>query len=216
MAAPIMSDDPTAIPQLQARVAAAEKLQERMKTANSIIKKFNKPGSLFNVTDELVKAGFSEAQASQLLKPDFCGRIGFPPYELTNNNANIKRMKDRLIEITAKQADVATEEVINGVTLSENVEENRVQLFFDGKPPRDVIEELKRRGFKWSPTRDCWQRHRSSEATYQAKKIIDMMPAVGPVVAPKDADGTTETWRDELQRAECIEDIRRAFRGAFA
>lgn len=45
-----------------------------------------------------------------------------------------------------------------------NNEDNRLQLFFDGKPDQPMIERLKSRGFKWSPRNKAWQRQLTPNA----------------------------------------------------
>jgi len=58
------------------------------------------------------------------------GRIGFPDYLLTNNSANIRRLKQRLGTIQAHSEDESSEKDVNGVRIVDNVEENRLQIFF--------------------------------------------------------------------------------------
>ena len=60
----------------------------------------------------------------------------------------------------------------NGVCLVDNVEANRLQIFFPEIPSEEIRRELKRNGFHWSPTGGAWQRHRSNRATYLAKLIL--------------------------------------------
>ena len=61
---------------------------------------------------------------------------------------------------------------IGKVTIVDNVEENRLQIFFPEKPQMEVRIELKSHGFKWSNRNGCWQRYRSNNANYNAKNII--------------------------------------------
>jgi hypothetical protein len=95
----IYSDDPAADDKLKAKIANAEQLQEIMKACNAAIRKHAKAGPAAQIA-ALVALGRPEAQAAELIKPDFCGRIGFADYQLTNNNANIRRMKERLQHVT--------------------------------------------------------------------------------------------------------------------
>ena len=89
-----------------------------MKTANTAIREHAKAGSEAQ-TMALVALGNPEARARELLRPDFCGRIGFPDYELRNNNANIRRMRQRLAGIErAKDAPETVQE--GGAARSEN------------------------------------------------------------------------------------------------
>jgi len=104
---------------------------------------------------------------------DYAGRVGFPNYALTNNSANIRRLEKRLAAIQNTQNDETTEErFTNGVCLVDNVEANRLQIFFPEIPSEEIRRELKRNGFHWSPTVGAWQRHRSNRAMYLAKLIL--------------------------------------------
>lgn len=47
---------------------------------------------------------------------------------------------------------------IKGGRVVYNYQENRIQLIFDGKPSANIISQLKRAAFKWSPRFGAWQR----------------------------------------------------------
>lgn len=64
------------------------------------------------------------------------------------------------------------ESEINGVRVVKNIQADRLQLFFEGKPAPDMISKLKHAAFKWSPTNGCWQRQLTSNAIYAAEKIL--------------------------------------------
>lgn len=166
----ISSDDPEAVVKLRAKIASAEARQEKMKSANKLLKSKKGPDR-----EKLHELGFDDSHIDQLLKPDFAGRIGFPDYEITGNGANIRRMKQRLEQIEKMRQDEETETVINGVKIVQNVEENRLQMFFDGKPADEIRAALKSHGFRWSPYNGCWQRKRSNSATWGAERIAGML-----------------------------------------
>ena len=140
-----------------------------MKDANKIIKsqKLDEAQKI----EQLKGLGFSDALAVETMKPDFCGRVGFPGFALANNSAEIKRVQDRIKRLEKLENATTTESVINGVRIVDNVEENRLQMFFDGVPAQETRDKLKRRGSRWSRYNGCWQRHRSNAATYYAKQI---------------------------------------------
>lgn len=75
-----------------------------------------------------------------------------------------------------KQADRAntesTEQEINGVRVVRNMQADRLQLFFDGKPEPEMISKLKHAAFKWSPSNGCWQRQLTQNAIYATKRIL--------------------------------------------
>jgi hypothetical protein len=175
---PIMAGDDNATERLSAKIAQAERLQAVMKDCNAAIRSNRKAGEAAQVAALVAiftAAGWvakdPESRARELLKPDFCGRIGFADFELTNNNANIRRMKERLASISRNQ-NAASAEIEGAKARYEDCPaENRVRLFFPGKPAEDVRSRLKASGFRWSPTLGCWQAYRNdrSDATARAE-----------------------------------------------
>lgn len=166
----ISSDDPEAADKLQEKLAKAEKVQELYKAINKMIRKppFGKPTP--EKIAELVKLGLTELNAAEVFKPDFCGRIGIPDYRLKNNNANIRRMRQRVAQLSAVADHQEVEQEHEGVTYREA--DNRVQLLFPGKPPVEVRALLKSWGFRWSPTNMAWQRHLNSSGQFAAQQVL--------------------------------------------
>lgn len=87
---------------------------------------------------------------------------------------NIKILADILEEWKAKLAEPkeSTEKEIDGVRIVENTEENRLQLFFDGKPAADIITLLKQHAFKWSPRFKAWQRILTPNAKFALSHYV--------------------------------------------
>ena len=71
-----------------------------------------------------------------------------------------------------KETAKSKEYEINGVKVVENIQADRIQLFFDGKPEYKVISELKHAAFKWSPSNGCWQRQLTNNARYETEKLL--------------------------------------------
>lgn len=174
---PVMAGDADATERLEEKIKTAEAVQDRMRAVNAAIRKHKKAGPEAQVT-AMVEAGIKRAQAVGLLSPDFAGRIGFADYELTNNNANIKRMKERLASVSRNQAKEDT--VIEGenARFEDCPADNRVRLFFTGKPSEEVRSTLKRGGFRWSPTIGAWQAYRNYLSIGKAKQVAGI---AGPV-----------------------------------
>lgn len=169
----ISSDDPTAIEQLKKKLAGMERCQELMKSVNKIIK--NKKLSEIQKIEMIVRDELlSEANAIKVLQPDYCGRVGFASYSLTNNNANMSTVKKRIEKLEAMERRGNKEYEINGVKIVENADENRIQMFYDGKPSDEIRTQLKRNGFRWSPYNTCWQSFYSAHAIYQANIIAKL------------------------------------------
>jgi hypothetical protein len=157
---PIMSGDEDATDRLSEKIAKAEEEQNKMRAANAAIRKHKKAGAETQIR-ALVDLGFAAVIAEELLKPDFAGRIGFADYQLTNNNANIRRMKERLAHV-AEQKTTQNNEVEGELARVEDCPaENRVRLFFPGKPDEATRTALKSGGFRWTPTLGCWQAYRN-------------------------------------------------------
>lgn len=163
----IFSDDPEAVVKLKEKIAGLEKLQEIMKAANKIITR--KSGTKEEKIAELEALKIPDP--GRLLEPDYCGRLGFPSFKLTNNNANLRTARQRLEHLQKQETQETTEKDINGIRIVDNVEDNRLQIFFPDKPSEEIRGKLKSWGFRWSPMVGAWQRHRSNAATYAAKQI---------------------------------------------
>jgi len=170
----ISSDDPDAIEKLLARLEDLEAYQQLMKDANKIIrsKKLSDAEKVTRLQDDL---GFSEARAMKRMSPNCFGALGFDGYELTNNGANIRRIRERIETLERRFGQESTEVEINDVKILKNVEGNRVQVFFPGKPDADVRTKLKRAGFRWAPTEGAWQKNLSDWAFQQAKDIVEKL-----------------------------------------
>jgi hypothetical protein len=100
-----------------------------------------------------------------------------PPFVLSNLGQNIGTMKRRLMDLQQRERLETKEEKIGAVTIVRNVEENRVQIFFPGKPDEQIRQNLKSNGFRWSPRHGAWQRHLTSHAVHLARKLVPLSHA---------------------------------------
>lgn len=162
--------DPVA--EMRANIEKAEKSQEKMKAVNKIVQN-KKLSDAEKVEKIAVKLNISEQKAAALLQPDFCGRIGFPAYMLTNNLSNIRRMRDRLAELEKRAAAETKEtERPDGIKVVENASADRLQIFFPSKPDAETIQRLKRNAWKWSPSNGCWQRQLTANAKRNVREVL--------------------------------------------
>lgn len=167
----IKSGDENAVEKLEKKLAGLRENQERMKAANKAIRMKNvEKGDLV-----LLELGFTDEQITELRKPDFCGRAGFPSYVLTNNNQNIYRVEARLKTLKAAKARENSESENKYFRAVENTEIMRLQLYFKGKPDSNTIDILKKNGFRWSPRNLCWQRQLTNNARYAMKQVMKEM-----------------------------------------
>lgn len=172
---PIMSGDSNAVERLQAEIAERESRQAHMKLVNATIRKHLKQDASVKRA-ALLAVGLTEAQATAALTKDCFGGIGFAAFELTNNNANIKRMKGRLVVIGRNQSTPASEAQGDNASVEDCPAENRVRLTFPGKPPVEIRTRLKTSGFRWTPSLGVWQ-------AYRHKHTIDLAMEIAGVTA---------------------------------
>jgi hypothetical protein len=159
----IFSDDPEAILKLEQKLAMLKGTHEFVKAANKLVRKNDQEGFL--------KLKFAKPGMWEELRTRNWWGVGFGPFVLSNNNANIKRIEKRIAGLKALAETFAVDMTINGVRIFENRDAGRLQLLFDGKPAAEVIKQLKQHGFRWCRTEVAWQRHISSNAIYWGKLI---------------------------------------------
>ena len=139
----IFSDDEDAVEKLEQKIAAREKEQEQYKAINKVIR--NKKMSEAEKVAELVRLGMSEAGAKERVEKN----AQIPSYAMSNNNAEIHRLKDRLEKIKARQERTAkAEENPHGVFVECGTSMCRVT--FAEKPDYTVIKALKDAGYYWN------------------------------------------------------------------
>jgi hypothetical protein len=169
----------TALPELEQAIINLNQRKvnhEAMKAANVIVKKHK--GQQTALPELIEKTGWSDAICRKLLRPDYCGRVGFAGFSLTNNLAQIKRLEARVKELQAKnQLRQQQEEngvndcTINGARIQSDATDDRLKIHFEGKPAANVIVALKRSGFRWSPFLKCWCRKLTRNAQLDAARI---------------------------------------------
>ncbi len=126
----------------------------------------------------LAELGYDPEEIKRLREPDFCGRVGYPAFELSNNNANIHRIEARIAELEKRQTEPAPEGwEFDGGRVEINTAINRVQIIFDGKPDADTRAELKGEGFRWAPSQSAWQRQLTDNALRAVKRLKCVAPA---------------------------------------
>jgi hypothetical protein len=169
----ISSDDPDALPKLRERLAELEAKQDQMRAANRI---YRSKGTEEEKLDRLMVLGLSEQVAREGMKGDMCGRIGFPDYALSNNSANIRRLKERIAGLEkAAIRPAATPMEGDGWTIREDPEENRILIEFQGVPAKETRDLLKRSGWRWSPSRKAWVRMLNANGRGAAKIAAEQL-----------------------------------------
>ena len=162
----IKSGDADAVERLEKKLNGLKELQEKMKAANAYYRKNKTLDGCPVLTQEQIDSLKAEMQRDWRYedKP-------FATYQLSNNNAEIHRVEDRLKKLRAAKTEGNTESENEYFRTVENVEIMRLQLFFEEKPESDVRDILKKNGFRWSPKNNCWQRQLTDNARYSLEKV---------------------------------------------
>jgi hypothetical protein len=136
----ISSDHPDAVNLLKKKLADMEATRDQMK-------KINKKHAEFLKNPETLKAsGLTEETQEKIrnYKPRYSWEPHpYPPYELTNLNGNMRRVKERIAELEAKEAMPDVDKVINGVRIVTDKAYNRVRVFFPSIPSEETRGRLK-------------------------------------------------------------------------
>jgi len=74
------------------------------------------------------------------------------------------------LEAAAQRTNQTIEK--DGYQVIQNVDENRVQFVFPGKPDEKTRKILKSHAFRWAPSQNAWQRKLTNAAIYSAKLVI--------------------------------------------
>jgi hypothetical protein len=125
--------------------------------------------------------GFSEAAITTLFTPQWGerGPIGISAYELTNNNANIRRMRARLADLELARKIEYRERTVDDVRIVEDPDAMRIRLHFPGKPSPEVIAKLKQHGFRWAPSERAWQRQLNAAGHMGADLVLSFLATGG-------------------------------------
>jgi len=166
----ISSDDPDAIAKLKEQLANVRARQETMKQVNALIRK-HKGDEAAQIAAVAALDGFTEETAREVVVPDAWGLYGFQRSTLSNNNANARRIEQRIKELERLQELATVEREGEGYAYREDTDENRAMFIFPGKPDEQTRALLKRHAFKWSPTRGAWVRQLTNAAIYAAKQV---------------------------------------------
>ena len=176
----VKSDDPEVLDFLRAKLAGLEEAHALMVSANAYYRKNKTLESFEGIPADTMAwitrpgvylPGGRNGDGSPLA---FYGKP-FPTYELTNSNANIKRVKQRIETLEAVKASKPIEEEHDGYTYRENAEAMRVQFHFDGKPDDETRALLKRNGFRWAPSQGVWQRQLNDNGKYAAHRVMEAL-----------------------------------------
>jgi len=163
----VSSDDPEAITKLRAKLAEEERRLAALNAANKLLRA-GKTAEGLALLDWEPNAARTWA---------IWQSMAHTSWPTTNVAAECRRLRQRIEHLERVAATPAKPaETFGDVRVEEA--DNRVRIFFPGKPSDDVRSTLKRAGFRWSPTVGAWQAY----PTYYARETATKVAA--SVVAP--------------------------------
>jgi len=153
----ISQDDPEAIPKLEKKILETKELHKKSKA---------KRKEMRDNKETLIKElGDREYHRKYYLLEAY----------MTGYLAEVKRCQDRITGL--KNLDAVEEQKWenNSITVEVNKSENRVMIFFPGKPDEDTRKKLKRHGFRWSPRNTAWQAYiKQWNIDFAKKEILEI------------------------------------------
>ena len=160
----VKSVDVNAIAKLQDKIKQLEEKKEyiyRQQKAEKEYKK-SKDSSVFEKYD------IKKEDVEEML--DEINRYGYALYSSPANiNAEIRRIRERITGLEKNQSKGEEEILIEGGKIVKNGATQRLQIFFDGIPDKDVREKLKKHAFKWAPSVKAWQRTLTPNAIWDVE-----------------------------------------------
>lgn len=142
--------DDDAIERLEEKIAKLTAQQEKMKAVNKLMRSKKRDDEKLA---GLLLLGFSEIAAKNAV----ANKSTYPAYCLTNNNAKINAAKKQLERAKTLASKNDRKYEAGDLTIEECYSENRVRIYFPGKPDDEMRSNLKRNGFRWAPSMGCWQ-----------------------------------------------------------
>ena len=170
----ISADDPNAVSKLESKLAKLEQTQETMKAVNAYYRKNKTLDGCPHLSTEQIEKLKEAMSGSYRANPK-----PFESYQLSNNNAEIRRLKDRITALTRRKELGYVGWEFDGGRVEANTADNRLQIFFDEKPDKEIREELKGNGFRYAPSAEAWQRQLNDNAIYAADRIGCIQPLTG-------------------------------------
>ncbi len=166
----ISADDPAAIEKLQKKLDSLERSQLIMKEANAYYRKHGTLEGCALLSQEQISKVMANMERYSFIRK---------PFDLINNGAEIRRVKARIEELSKRAEQTFSGWEFDGGHVEMNREDNRLQVFFDGRPDEAARTELKSSGFRWAPSVGAWQRQLTDNAIRAADRLECIKPLSG-------------------------------------
>lgn len=170
----IRSDHPHAVELLEQKLERLENSQKLMKDVNAFYRKHQTLEGCPLLDEERLCRLKASMEQSWHPEPK-----PFPSYQLTNNSAEIRRLKKRIEELKQNAEIGFCGWEFDGGKAVANQEAGRLQLLFEEKPSAERRAQLKANGFRLAPKAGVWQRLLNRQAISAAGRIEFIRPLSG-------------------------------------
>jgi hypothetical protein len=163
------------------QIAALEQQRDLMKSINAEYRKCKGDIDAMLLPPERLKESMKAARE----RDGYYQRTGkFSPFEgfqLTSINGKIERLRASVAReeqharvVAALDVDNAEspEIVVGDMRIVDSVRDDRVQVFFPGKPDAAMRDRLKKSGFRWSPNAGAWQAYRTANTVRRVQQLF--------------------------------------------
>jgi hypothetical protein len=105
-----------------------------------------------------------------------CGQIFGQVWSCAVNTYLLKDLHDCEKHLAMLERSSAnTHEEHDGFNVVKDLENNRLNIFFEDIPEANVRTQLKHYGFKWSPYLKAWTRQLTTNAEYSLKRLLEQI-----------------------------------------
>ena len=146
--------------------------------------------SYLNRSDQLLRSGHAEAEYGRSLhdradrmqentniRSDDPLAIQKLQQEVENSvgtrRAYYQKQLDRALKTQERAESGGLKAETKLYKMNEDFEDGRIRFKFDGKPRQEIIDIMKSRGFRWSPSNKAWQRQNTPNGVWSAKKVME-------------------------------------------
>lgn len=172
----IKSSDSDALQKLKDKLERMERNQELMKRANSDFAKALKEKKTVGEFMQQVSYLSDEMKKDAMYGIKSWHGKPFPPFQLQNANQEMRRLKQRIAEIS-KIKEAGDGEAENLENKHFGVERDtdlmRYKLTFDGIPAPEIRSVIKKYGARWSPRNMAWLVNLNRNGEYSIKRMIE-------------------------------------------
>lgn len=172
----IYSNDALALEKLQNKLNDLEQYHAEKIKRNAYYRKNGTFKGFEGITDDE-----AESLDTQMKERTYTWeKMPYPSYDLQSDNAEMKRLRERIDTITRMKERANTDSAnkyptIKGIEVIENADLMRIQIKFEDIPNEEKRTILKSNGFRWAPSEKAWQRQLTPNGIRATKYVLEQL-----------------------------------------